>query len=60
MGSAIANLGNDISLPSGSGEANLVTFLPNVQIVKYLEATNQLTPEIKFKALTYLTKGKLS
>ncbi|XP_018426805.1 PREDICTED: alpha-2-macroglobulin-like protein 1 [Nanorana parkeri] len=57
MGSAIANLGQAISHPEGSGERNLVTFLPNVQIVKYLEATNQLTPKIKSEALTYMTKG---
>ncbi|XP_072280491.1 alpha-2-macroglobulin-like protein 1 [Pyxicephalus adspersus] len=57
MGRAIANLGKNIILPEGNGERNLVSFSPNIQIVKYLEATNKLTPEIKSKALTYLTKG---
>ncbi|XP_040178089.1 alpha-2-macroglobulin-like protein 1 [Rana temporaria] len=57
MGSAIAYLGKDISRSEGSGERNLVTFLPNVQIVKYLEATNQLTPKIKSEALSHITKG---
>lgn len=57
MGSAIAYLGEDISRSEGSGERNLVKFLPNIHIVKYLEATNQLTPKIKSEALAHITKG---
>ncbi|XP_075072199.1 alpha-2-macroglobulin-like protein 1 [Mixophyes fleayi] len=57
MGSAIANLGESLSLPSGCGENNLVTFIPTVYIVKYLESTKQITSEIKTKALTYLITG---
>ncbi|XP_063818167.1 pregnancy zone protein-like isoform X2 [Pseudophryne corroboree] len=57
MGTAIANLGNSLSLPKGSGESNLVAFIPNIYIVKYLESTKQLAPDIKTKALDFLTSG---
>ncbi|XP_069836263.1 alpha-2-macroglobulin-like protein 1 [Dendropsophus ebraccatus] len=60
LGSAIANIGTSINLPSGSGEQNLKDFIPISHIVKFLESINELTPEIKEKAKTYLTKGYLS
>lgn len=60
MGSAISNIGKSLTLPHGSGEQNLVNFIPISYIVKYLESTKKLTPEIKEKAATYLTKGYLS
>ncbi|XP_056385126.1 alpha-2-macroglobulin-like protein 1 isoform X2 [Hyla sarda] len=60
MGSAIDNIGESLKLPSGSGEQNLMNFIPISYIVKYLESTKKLTPKIKEKASTYLTKGYLS
>ncbi|KAM3913962.1 alpha-2-macroglobulin-like protein 1 [Leptodactylus fuscus] len=59
MGSAILNVGSTLKLPSGSGEQNLMNFIPISYIVKYLETTKQLKPDIKEKATTYLTKGYL-
>ncbi|XP_073402580.1 alpha-2-macroglobulin-like protein 1 isoform X2 [Dendrobates tinctorius] len=59
MGSAISNIGESLELPSGSGVQNMVNFIPISHIVKYLESTKKLTPKIKEKAFTYLTKGYL-
>ncbi|XP_077114612.1 alpha-2-macroglobulin-like protein 1 [Ranitomeya variabilis] len=59
MGRTISNIGESLELPSGSGVQNMVNFIPISHIVKYLESTKKLTPKIKEKALTYLTKGYL-
>ncbi|XP_063819368.1 alpha-2-macroglobulin-like [Pseudophryne corroboree] len=57
MGTAMQNLGSLLQLPYGCGEQNMVLFTPNIYILEYLNKTNQLTPEIKSKALSYLTTG---
>ncbi|XP_040293175.1 alpha-2-macroglobulin-like protein 1 [Bufo bufo] len=59
MGSSISNIGETLTLPFGSGEQNLVDFIPISYIVKYLETTKNLTPKIKVRSTTYLTKGYL-
>ncbi|KAG8435794.1 hypothetical protein GDO86_013655 [Hymenochirus boettgeri] len=57
LGTAMQNLGNLLQMPFGCGEQNLVLFTPNIYILDYLNKTNQLTPEIKTKALNYMTSG---
>ncbi|XP_075699320.1 alpha-2-macroglobulin [Rhinoderma darwinii] len=57
MGTAMQNLGNLLQLPFGCGEQNMALFTPNIYILEYLNKTNQLTPEIEKKALSYLRTG---
>ncbi|XP_066457148.1 alpha-2-macroglobulin-like isoform X1 [Eleutherodactylus coqui] len=57
MGNSMQHLGNLLQLPFGCGEQNMVLFTPNIYILDYLNNTNQLTPEIKAKALSYLNTG---
>ncbi|XP_044155176.1 LOW QUALITY PROTEIN: alpha-2-macroglobulin-like [Bufo gargarizans] len=57
MGTSMQNLGNLLQMPFGCGEQNMVLFTPNIYILDYLNGTNQLTPAIKAKALSYLTTG---
>lgn len=57
MGTSMQNLGNLLQLPFGCGEQNMVLFTPNIYILEYLNNTNQLTPAIEAKALSYLTTG---
>ncbi|XP_069609938.1 alpha-2-macroglobulin-like [Ranitomeya imitator] len=57
MGNSMQNLGNLLRLPFGCGEQNMVLFTPNIYILEYLNKTNQLTPEIRTKALSYLSTG---
>ncbi|KAM3912870.1 alpha-2-macroglobulin-like isoform 2-T3 [Leptodactylus fuscus] len=57
MGKSMQNLGNLLRMPYGCGEQNMARFTPNIHILDYLNKTNQLTPEIKAKALNYLNTG---
>ncbi|NWY28877.1 A2ML1 protein, partial [Pheucticus melanocephalus] len=57
MGPALQNLDQLLSMPFGCGEQNMVQFAPNIFILQYLNKTKQLNPEIKAKALTFLTTG---
>lgn len=36
----------------------MVLFAPNIYVLNYLNETQQLTPEIKSKAISYLISGK--
>ncbi|NXO80720.1 A2ML1 protein, partial [Sitta europaea] len=58
MGPALQNLDQLLSMPFGCGEQNMVQFAPNIFILQYLNKTKQLNPEIKDKALKFLTTGK--
>lgn len=57
MGPALQNLDQLLRLPFGCGEQNMVQFAPNIFILQYLNKTKQLNPEIKDKALKFLTTG---
>ncbi|NXH48821.1 A2ML1 protein, partial [Dicaeum eximium] len=57
MGPALQNLDRLLSMPFGCGEQNMVQFAPNIFILQYLNKTKQLNPEIKDKALKFLTTG---
>ncbi|XP_014742822.1 PREDICTED: alpha-2-macroglobulin-like protein 1 isoform X2 [Sturnus vulgaris] len=57
MGPALQNLDQLLSMPFGCGEQNMVQFAPNIFILQYLNKTKQLSPEVKDKALTFLTTG---
>lgn len=57
MGTAMQNLGNLLKMPSGCGEQNIALFTPNIFILEYLNNTGQLSPELKSKALSYLSTG---
>ncbi|XP_057348249.1 alpha-2-macroglobulin-like [Manis pentadactyla] len=57
LGGAIKNTQNLLQMPHGCGEQNMVLFAPNIYVLKYLNETQQLTEEIKFKAIGYLSTG---
>ncbi|XP_035289149.1 alpha-2-macroglobulin-like isoform X1 [Anguilla anguilla] len=57
MGRAMRNLDSLLAMPYGCGEQNMLLFAPNIYILRYLETTEQLTPEIKSKAITFLESG---
>lgn len=46
-----------IRMPDGCGEQNMLNFVPNIVILDYLRATNQLTPAVELKATTYMNAG---
>ena len=57
MGPVAKNLDNLLRLPTGCGEQTMTSFAPDVFVYNYLENTNQLTTEVKEKALMYMQKG---
>ncbi|KAM6474043.1 LOW QUALITY PROTEIN: ovostatin-like [Liasis olivaceus] len=57
MGTAMHNLQQLLQMPYGCGEQNMALFAPNIYILEYLNATRQLTEEIKSKATEYLVTG---
>ncbi|XP_058511745.1 alpha-2-macroglobulin [Ochotona princeps] len=57
LGSAMQNTQNLLQMPYGCGEQNMVLFAPNIYVLDYLNETQQLTPEIKSKAIEYLNRG---
>ena len=46
-----------LKMPYGCGEQNMVLFAPNIYVLDYLNETQQLTQEIKTKAIAYLNTG---
>ena len=57
MGPALANLDKLLKMPSGCGEQNMISFAPDVFIMKYLTNTQQLTSAVKEKAKRFMTTG---
>ena len=57
MGTSIQGLGSLLQMPYGCGEQNMINFVPAIFIMDYLKATNQLTPEVKAKALKVMESG---
>ena len=45
LGPSLDNLQHLIRLPTGCGEQNMLGFVPNIVVLEYLSATNQLTPK---------------
>lgn len=57
MGPSINGIDDLLRMPGGCGEQTMIGFAPDVFISNYLRATEQLTGEIKDKAITYMEKG---
>lgn len=57
MGPAVNGIDKLLRMPQGDGESTMFQFATNVYILNYLRATNQLTGDIKDKALTYMEMG---
>ncbi|XP_057206530.1 alpha-2-macroglobulin [Triplophysa rosa] len=57
LGRALQNLHGLLQMPYGCGEQNIAVLSPNIYILQYLENTEQLTSEIREKAIGYLKNG---
>ncbi|XP_068599327.1 C3 and PZP-like alpha-2-macroglobulin domain-containing protein 8 [Brachionichthys hirsutus] len=57
MGPTLNNLDKLLRLPFGCGEQNMIHFAPNVFVLKYLQKTRQLSPEVETEATDYLLQG---
>ena len=57
MGSTISNLDSLLRMPYGCGEQNMLNFAPNIYVRDYLNATEQLTAELREKSTTNMVAG---
>ena len=58
MGPTLSGLDQLLKLPTGCGEQNMLKFSPNIFVLQYLEASGQVTPQIRSKALDFLRTGQ--
>ncbi|MBN3301790.1 CD109 protein, partial [Amia calva] len=57
LGPSISGLESLIQMPYGCGEQNMINFAPNIYVLKYLTATNQVKRDIQSKAVSYMIDG---
>ncbi|XP_057308923.1 pregnancy zone protein-like isoform X2 [Hydractinia symbiolongicarpus] len=57
LGPSMDNLDKLLAMPYGCGEQNMLKFAPNIYIMDYLTATNQLTEKVERKAKEYMRSG---
>ncbi|XP_015600837.1 alpha-2-macroglobulin-like protein 1 isoform X2 [Cephus cinctus] len=57
LGPAFENLENLVRLPMGCGEQNMILFVPNIHVIRYLEATQMQNPILRAKAIKNMEKG---
>lgn len=57
MGPVLANLENLVKMPFGCGEQNMLNFVPNIVVMKYLRATQKNSPALEAKLTKYIESG---
>ncbi|KAH8271018.1 hypothetical protein KR018_000174 [Drosophila ironensis] len=57
LGPTLQNLDNLVRMPYGCGEQNMVNFVPNILVLKYLEVTGRKMPAVEAKAKKFLEIG---
>ncbi|XP_017020822.1 thioester-containing protein 1 allele S1-like isoform X2 [Drosophila kikkawai] len=57
LGPTLQNLDNLVRMPYGCGEQNMVNFVPNILVLKYLEVTGRRMPAVETKAKKFLEIG---
>ncbi|XP_067660553.1 CD109 antigen-like [Haliotis asinina] len=57
MGPTVSGLDSLLRMPTGCGEQTMLSLAPDVFIINYLTATNQLTGDIEDKAIKYMESG---
>lgn len=58
LGPTVNNLDKLLRMPQGCGEQNMLNFVPNIVIAKYLKRVNRLTPAIEKRSLHFMESGK--
>lgn len=59
MGPVLENIDKLIQMPFGCGEQNMLNFVPNIVISRYLNATNRMTKDLQSKTKQYMELGKI-
>ncbi|MEA1869409.1 MAG: alpha-2-macroglobulin family protein [Euryarchaeota archaeon] len=53
----INGLDSLLNMPFGCGEQNMIMFAPDVEVLRYLKATDQTNPEVQAKAELFIITG---
>uniref|UniRef100_A0A7I4XSE1 TEP1-F n=1 Tax=Haemonchus contortus TaxID=6289 RepID=A0A7I4XSE1_HAECO len=57
MGPVLSNIEGLVRMPYGCGEQNMLNFVPNIVVLRYLKATNRAEPTIEAKAVKFMEAG---
>lgn len=57
MGPVLSNVENLVRMPFGCGEQNMVTFVPNIVVLRYLKATYRNNAVLEAKAVKHMELG---
>ena len=57
MGPSIEGLDKLLRMPTGCGEQNMIGFAPNIYVMDYLTATDQVNEKISRKAEEFMRSG---
>jgi CD109 antigen len=57
VGQTINGVEDLLGIPYGCGEQNMMFMAPDLEILRYLDSTGQINPEVRAKAEHYLTTG---
>jgi len=57
MGPAMSNIDSLLRMPYGCAEQTMVSFAPNIFVMKYLEAINKDKPDLRKKAIQFMKSG---
>ncbi|CAG5115610.1 unnamed protein product, partial [Candidula unifasciata] len=57
MGPVLSNLNNLVRMPAGCGEQNMIGFVPNILVLKYLASIGKITKDIQENAVKYMEIG---
>lgn len=57
MGPVLSNLDELVRMPYGCGEQNMLNFVPNIVVMKYLNATGRVDPQLEAKAKKFMEAG---
>lgn len=57
MAPVLNNIDSLVAMPYGCGEQNMLTFVPDIVVTKYLNITQRLTPQLEERAKKYMEAG---
>lgn len=53
----LANIEKLVQMPYGCGEQNMINFVPNIVVLRYLRATQRGNAPLEAKATNYMESG---
>ncbi|KAI6203725.1 hypothetical protein M3Y94_00589600 [Aphelenchoides besseyi] len=57
MGPILSNIANLVQMPYGCGEQNMLNFVPNIVVMRYLRAAHKSNPSLEANIIKYMESG---